>query len=241
MYFLLKLLNRNQRKGFPEMKEKDYSEKIANTINNFLTMDDWHFFFDEQRGIFKFGLYLKGKIKKINYIVDVKENEYIVYAFSPLGVDEDDKAMMASMAEFICRANYGLKNGNFELDMRDGEIRFKCFADCEGITPTREMVRNSIYCPAAMFQRYSAGIADIIYGNVAAKKAVERCEKSNEEELRSLLCELVDEDEGGELTSMIAGLAEMVGYSGAKNSETSIGAQEEPVQIKTNLFGTEGE
>ena len=65
--------------------------------------------------------------------------------------------MMASMAEFVCRANYGLVSGNFELDMRDGEIRFKRFAECEGITPTSEMVCNSIHCPAAMFKRYGAG------------------------------------------------------------------------------------
>lgn len=69
---------------------------------------------------------------------------------------------MAIMAEFICRANYGLKNGNFELDMRDGEIRYKSFVDCEGLTPTTEMVRNSIHCPAAMFDRYGDGIVDII-------------------------------------------------------------------------------
>ena len=30
-----------------------------------------------------------------------------------------------------CRANYGLlANGNFELDMDDGEIRYKVFIDC---------------------------------------------------------------------------------------------------------------
>lgn len=107
------------------MKERTYSKNIANAINNFLTEDDWRFSFDEQRGLFEFGLCLKGKVKKIRYIVDVKEDEYLVYAISPLGADDDDETMMASMAEFVCRANYGLKNGNFELDMRDGEIRFK--------------------------------------------------------------------------------------------------------------------
>ena len=172
------------------MKERMYSETIAQAINNYLTEDEWHFSFDEKRGLFKFGLSLKGKIKKINYIVDVKDDEYVVYAVSPLGADEDDKEMVASMAEFVCRANYGLVNGNFELDMRDGEIRFKCFVDCEGITPTSEMVRNSIHCPAAMFKRYGAGIVDIIFGKSSAQEAVEKCEKTNEDELRHLLTEL---------------------------------------------------
>lgn len=124
------------------MKNRAYSKNIADAINSFLTEDDWHFSFDDQCGLFKFGLNLKGRIKKVSYIVDVKDDEYVVYAISPIGADEKDEKMMAVMAEFICRANYGLKNGNFELDMRDGEIRYKSFVDCEGLTPTTEMVRN---------------------------------------------------------------------------------------------------
>jgi hypothetical protein len=158
------------------MTSRTYSKSIASAINNFLTEGDWHFSFDDQRGLYKFGLNLKGRIKEVNYIIDVKDDEYVVYAVSPLGVDKDDEKMMAAMAEFICRANYGLKNGNFELDMRDGEIRYKSFVDCEGFTPTTEIVRNSILLPAAMFDRYGVGIVDIIFGNSTAKDAVAKCE-----------------------------------------------------------------
>lgn len=66
------------------MKERTYSENIANAINTYLKEDDWHFSFDEQRGVFKFGLSLKSKLKKVNYLIDVKEDEYLVYAISPL-------------------------------------------------------------------------------------------------------------------------------------------------------------
>ena len=43
------------------MKDKTYSKDIADAINRFLTEDDWHFLFDEQRGMFKFGLSLKAE------------------------------------------------------------------------------------------------------------------------------------------------------------------------------------
>ena len=189
------------------MKEKKYSQTIAQAIHNYLTEDEWYFTFDETRGLFKFGLSIKGKIKKINYLINVREDEYVVYAVSPLGADEDDKEMMASMAEFICRANYGLLNGNFELDMRDmrgGEIRFKCFVDCEGLTPASEIVRNSILCPAAMFERYGNGIVDIIFGKATAQEAVEQCEKTTEDEFIHLLSELEDADGDDELDDVIA-------------------------------------
>lgn len=222
------------------MKNRTYSKSIADAINSFLTEDDWHFSFDDQRGLFKFGLNLKGRIKNVRYIVDVKDDEYVVYAISPIGADEDDEKKMAIMAEFICRANYGLKNGNFELDMRDGEIRYKSFVDCEGLTPTTEMVRNSIHCPAAMFDRYGDGIVDIIFGNSTAKEAVAKCEKSPEEELRALLGEEFDGDD--DMEAMIARLVarfeidESELHTDGETADSSDGETE----VKTDLFGTEG-
>lgn len=44
------------------MKERAYSMNIANAVTEFLNEDDWHFSFDENRGIFRFGLGLKGKL-----------------------------------------------------------------------------------------------------------------------------------------------------------------------------------
>ena len=220
------------------MKEKvrNYSLEIANAINSYLKQDDWHFSFDEENGLFRFGLSLSSKIKKINYIVDVKEDEYIVYAIAPIGADEEDKKMMATMAEFVCRANYGLKNGNFELDMRDGEVRFKCFVDCESITPSKDMVQNSIHCPAIMFKRYGSGIVDIIFGNATATEAVNRCEKAAEIEMRSLLSELMEGE--GEPSEMLAKLAERLGSS---EDDEPYDAGCVPAMIKTDLFGSEGD
>lgn len=222
------------------MKNRTYSKSIANVINSFLTEDDWHFSFDDKHGLFRFGLNLKGRIKKVSYIIDVKDDEYVVYAISPLGADDDNEKVMATMADFLCRANYGLKNGNFELDMRDGEIRYKCFVDCEGITPTSEMVRNSIHCPAAMFDRYGAGIVDIIFGNATAKEAIAKCEKSPAEELRAILGEELGGDE--DVDPMIARLAARFGIDESdlrNDSEMSISNDSE-TEVRTDLFGTEG-
>jgi hypothetical protein len=158
----------------------NYSQEIAEAVTSFLTDDDWHYAFDEEQGVLKFGLGLKGKLKKINYIVHLREDEFIVYAVSPVGADEDDPQMMANMAEFVCRANYGLKMGNFELDFNDGEVRFKFHVLCEGIIPTPAMVKRSIYCPASMFERYGSGIVDIIFNDVSGKRAVAKCENGDD-------------------------------------------------------------
>ncbi len=158
------------------MTDNTYSMEIVDAIKDFLIEDDWRFSFDEEKGLFKFGLSLHGKLKHVDYIIDIKEDEYLVYAISSIGADEGDAAMMANMAEFICRANYGLIKGNFELDFRDGEIRYKVHVACEGITPSTEMIKWSVYCPAQMFERYGTGIIDVVMNDASGKDAVEKCE-----------------------------------------------------------------
>ncbi len=159
------------------MAERAYSKAIASAIDGFLTGDDWHYTFDDEKGLFRFNLTLTKKIKKVSYIVDIKKDGFLVYAIPPLGAEEGDSNMMAQMAEFVCRANYALINGNFELDMRDGEIRYKTYVNCDGQLPTTEIIKDSIYCPAFMFEKYSAGITGIIFGDMTAKQAIDLCEK----------------------------------------------------------------
>ena len=195
------------------MEERKHSKTIAHAIDNFLKEDGWHYSFDEETGVFTFGLSLSCTIKKVNYIVKVKDDKFIVYAISPIGADKDDVDMMTRMGEFINRATFGLVHGNFEFDYNDGEIRYKICTDCDGIVPSSDMIRNAIYCPGAMFDKYGVGITQIIFSNISAKDAVEKCEGSVADMLRSLL------DSSTE----------------AEDEET------EGSGIKTDPFGTEGD
>ena len=157
--------------------DEGYSEDIVSEIRGFLLDDDWKFDFDEERGIFRFGVNIDGKMKHVNYFMPVRDDSYTVYAISPISGDSDDPQMMNALAEFMCRANYGLRNGNFELDMRDGEIRYKVFVDCDGVIPSREVIKGSIIIPAMMFERYSPGILDVIFKGVSAAEAIGQCEE----------------------------------------------------------------
>ena len=168
------------------MKYVTSKEEIADVIKQFLIADDWHFSFNEKNGIFDFDLKTKSKIQKINYLIKIHDNEIIVYGICPIGVDPDDTKNMAQMAEFICRANWGTKNGSFEFDFRDGEIRFKSFIDCDGILTSQNIVRNSIYYTAAMYKHYAVGITAIIFSDVSAKKAIEMCELSHKDDLLNI-------------------------------------------------------
>lgn len=160
------------------MKERIYSGEIASRITDFLTEDGWKFSFHEETGLFQFILSLKGALKRVNYVMDIKQNAYIVYAISPLGADEGNPKMMANMAEFICRVNYGMNMGNFEFDYRDGEVRFKTYICCKDILPSVEVIKQSIYYPAIIFDIYGSGIMDIIFSGISGKEAAEKCDRN---------------------------------------------------------------
>lgn len=209
------------------MEKKNYSESIANAIKRYLKREKWQFHFDDKQGTFLFGMKCKGRVKTVIYNIRVREDDYIVYATSPLSVDGNDRALMAAIAEFICRVNYGLCNGGFELDMDDGgELCYKCFVDCAGITPSLEMVGTSISCPGDMFLHYGEGIADVIYEKVTAKEAYEKCEKIWEEVMRFILGDELDNEEDSETSAI--------------QSDTKPDSYNDEIVINTELFKSKG-
>ena len=164
------------------MRKYEYSNDLVNVVKKFLVDDDWHFSFDENTGIFDFGLRVKSKIQKINYIVDVHED----------------------------------------------------------VMPSTEVIKNSIHCTAAMFKRYALGIVNIIFSGCTAKEAIAKCEKSPEDERRSMISEAVGEDmEGTDIADMIERLAARLGITEDGEEESEGGSDDEGSfddEIRINPF-----
>lgn len=176
------------------MINRSYSRPIAKAIRNHLDTHNFHYNFDDELGVFNLLMGVGGKAKTLIYHIIVDEHNFVTNARYPLGPSSDDEACMNTMARFFARANYGMRNGNFELDMNDGDINFKSFCCCRGLAaPSDEMVAECIQCPAAMFDKYEAGILGILFGNMTDQEAEAHCENtkgnilSKLEELKSQL------------------------------------------------------
>lgn len=222
--------------------EKKYSNEIASIIKKFLNEDDWKFFFDSEKGVFRFGLRISGKMKDIDYLIRIHETDFTVYALSPVHADNDNADCMARMAEFITRCNYGLRNGNWEMDYADGEVRYKSYVDVEGMTLSTETVKNSIYCIASMFERYGDGILSIIFGGASAEEAAKKCENSVQaSDIAELLDELGIDIETEPAESAAAKLAAHFGVTigdGDDQVSEDVESEMEP-DIKIKLFEEE--
>jgi hypothetical protein len=75
-----------------------------------------------------------------------ESGQVVVGVAAPVKAPEDRRA---EVGELACRVNYNRRVGCLEMDMSDGEVRFRAGIDVEGGELTETMIRNligSAYC-----------------------------------------------------------------------------------------------
>lgn len=231
------------------MKNRSYSQPIAEAINTFLTTNDFKFRFDEDEGVFSFGVTILSRAKSLHYTVILHDHSFAVHTSFPLGPDPTNEQELTNIANFLTRANYGMRTGNFEMNMDSGEIFYKVYCNCCGIEPNESMIRESIECPAAMFERYGDGILDILFNNLSAKLAVRRCESDHTARVEAMKKKLdalnaaieekiaaAEEKAGGEEPTeqkgkpSFADFLKMLAESASKNSGEAQQADDHPAE-----------
>lgn len=106
--------------------------------------------------------------------VEAQEEDQRVVARSVVPYNIPLERRPAAM-EYITRVNYGLVIGNFEIDLDDGEVRFKTGIDVRGATLTPVLVERIVipnlfamntYLPGleALVTDASASPADLVAG-----------------------------------------------------------------------------
>lgn len=149
-------------------------EQLVDAIRDWLDGDDWNYEYVAEHHIFKMGVSLKSKLKNGRIYVDVKEEAYIVYVVSPIGGDKDD---LGELMKYLTMANYCMTNGNFELDVKDGEVRFKAYVNCKGLDNLpKEIIQDSILVGCYTIDRYGNGIAAISMGFSDAETEIKKAE-----------------------------------------------------------------
>lgn len=83
---------------------------------------------------------------------------------------------------FVTLANYGLPVGNFELDLEDGEVRFKTSIDLEDVELTERLCRNVVELNIMLMDLYYDGAMAVINGESGAAEAVAAIEDADDED-----------------------------------------------------------
>ena len=152
---------------------KEYSEKLARQVDAYLKSQDWKFEFDQEDGIFRFGMNLECRMRSCRLIIVIGQNLFTAYAISPISADND--SMLAAM-NYLTRANYGLRLGNFEMDQRDGEIRYKSCIFCGDDVPSLPIVERTVDVSFQMMQNYGDGLLNVIFAGADPAQEIAKIE-----------------------------------------------------------------
>ncbi len=156
-----------------EAQETSNGQQAFETLGQFLEEDGWHPQQLEDRTIY--GMGFAGDNGRVTCYAQVRVEleQFVFYVMAPAKTPEEKRQ---AMAEFITRANYGLRIGNFEMDFNDGEVRYKSSLDFEDVPLQPELIRNAIYPAVQTMDRYLPGIMGIIYGDKAPEAAIAEIE-----------------------------------------------------------------
>lgn len=158
--------------------EKSNGENAFNLLGEFFREDGWKVRQLEDQSAYSTGYSGKNGDYHCYAIIRVDLEEFLFYAVSPVRVPEQ---VRAAVSEFITRANFGMRIGNFEMDYSDGEVRYKSSLNFEGEPLTHRAIHNVIYPAIHTADRYLPGLLRVSFGAATPLEAIEEIEGPPEE------------------------------------------------------------
>ena len=102
-----------------------------------------------------------------------EEHQVVVYAECPLSAPNDRRAETMAL---ITRTNFGLSIGNFELDLDDGEIRYRTSLDVKEDRLSPALLRHLIWNNIGTTDKYLPALRQVIESGTSAAEALARIE-----------------------------------------------------------------
>ena len=149
--------------------------ELIDRVRDYLDSNDWNYDYNDMKGTIVSGVNLKCKLSSTKLFFVFNDNGVTIYSNVSMKADEQTRAMAL---EFITRANYGIRVGNFEMDMSDGEIRYKVYINARGLDSiSDEQIEEGIFIAANMLDRYGDGLLKVILGYAnSAKEEIDAIE-----------------------------------------------------------------
>jgi hypothetical protein len=153
----------------------DAGLRAFEAVGKFMEEDGWHPQVLDDNYVYR--AFFVGNNGEVTCFAQVRVDleQFIFYVVMPVRAPAH---MRLAVAEYITRANYGLRIGNFEMDFDDGEVRYKSSIDFEGSELTPSLIRNTIYPAVQTMDRYLPGVLAVIFGGKSAEEAIASIEEN---------------------------------------------------------------
>jgi hypothetical protein len=145
------------------------------TLGQFLREDKW--FPQQIADTYVYRMGFAGRNAQVTCLaaILVDAEQLLFYVIAPDKAPEDKRA---AVAEYITRANYGLRIGNLEMDFADGEVRYKSSLDFREETLTPRMIKNTIYPAVQAMDLYLPGLKSVIDEDQPPAEAIVEVQES---------------------------------------------------------------
>lgn len=154
-------------------------EENVEAIRNYIEDQEYKHEFDVENSFARLGFTVDCKLKNVKIIMQGHPLGIIVYAIPSINVAKD---YHSEMMKYITMANYGTVNGCFELDLDDGEIRYKTFVPTMNFKEiNNDVIDEALTVAIVMIERYGDGIAALSFGFSDAETEIKRAEEVKED------------------------------------------------------------
>lgn len=153
-------------------------KEVIDEVQGYLVEVGFPYEYDAEGGFIKHVFKIECGLEQALVVWEFKETGYVVYTIAPLAVGQD---RLGELLRYVAMANYGLDNGNFEVDCNDGEIRYKCYVNTESFEGiSRQLIDASLDVGLFMMRRYGDGIAAIVKGESNADAEIAKAESERQ-------------------------------------------------------------
>jgi hypothetical protein len=150
-------------------RQKNANGRLAfATLGQVLQTDGWHPEQVEDRLIYR--VIFSDRNGPLTCFAQIRPEveQFAFYVIAPIQTPEPARP---AMADFLTRVNYGLWIGNFEIDWKDGEVRYKSSLDFEGVPLTPQLIRNAIQPAVRTMTCYLPGLVSIARDGQSSEEA----------------------------------------------------------------------
>ena len=139
-------------------------KSLFDRVAGYLDANDWRYSSDSEKGYYSMGCRIKEA--NVRVVIDVFESEawrrMMTFSIYPIFVPESRRA---TVLEALNRINHSLVYGNFEMDMADGEIRFRTTVESESDIQ-EAMMERVLNGNLSLSDKHFGALMAVVFGSV---------------------------------------------------------------------------
>jgi hypothetical protein len=156
-----------------QMKINGQSQPMMDVVLRFFDEEQWNYQKLEGKPIIRAGFRGDHGTWVCFVRIDEEKKQFLFHSSLGLNIPQPQRA---PVVEFITRVNYSLALGNFEMDLDNGDIRFRTSV----VTPegelTVDIVRGLVYANVYAIDHFFPGVMAVLHGGISPEAALARVE-----------------------------------------------------------------